>query len=108
MTRFIIWDMDKYRPIQQVYRHSGGILDISMDKKHIVSCSKDNTVCVWYRSEYSKYGFEAAIDWPNGRVNSVQLNGNHVLSAGKERPVLYCGAFLMVLVSESLKEMIVD
>lgn len=84
----IIWDMDKYRPIQQVYRHSGGILDISMDKKHIVSCSKDNTVCVWYRSEYSKYGLKRRLIGHNGPVNSVQLNGNHVLSAGGDACVI--------------------
>ena len=58
--------------------HTAGVLDLRIDDKHIVSCSKDTLIRVWDR-----YSLEllATLGGHQGPVNAVGLQGNKVVSA---------------------------
>ena len=58
--------------------HSGGVLDLRIDDKHIVSCSKDTLIRVWDRSTLRLLN---TLEGHQGPVNAVGLQGNKVVSA---------------------------
>lgn len=75
----IVWDVKAgYRPVRQLRHHVAGVLDVCFDKKHIVSCSKDTTICLWDRESGE---FIRKLRGHRGPVNAVQMRGDLVVSA---------------------------
>ncbi|PGG95792.1 hypothetical protein AJ80_09912 [Polytolypa hystricis UAMH7299] len=75
----IIWDIkDDYRAVARLEAHKGGVLDVCFNKKYIVSCSKDTTLCVWDRNTGVLL---KRLLGHRGPVNAVQLRGDLVVSA---------------------------
>ena len=75
----IIWEInDDYTPIKQLRHHTAGVLDVCFDDKHIVSCSKDASICLWDRLTGE---FLRTLTGHRGPVNAVQLRGNLIVSA---------------------------
>ena len=75
----IMWHIQNdYRPVKRLRRHTAGVLDVCFDSKHIVSCSKDATVCLWDRHSGTLL---RRLTGHRGPVNAVQLRGNLVVSA---------------------------
>ncbi|KAF3269092.1 hypothetical protein TWF970_011589 [Orbilia oligospora] len=60
------------------YHKGMGVLDVCFDESHIVSCSKDTSICVWERSTGLLLN---RLRGHEGPVNAVQLRGNVVASA---------------------------
>ncbi|CAL1709900.1 unnamed protein product [Somion occarium] len=58
--------------------HSGGVLDLRIDSKWIISCSKDSLVRVWDRNTLSLH---CTLRGHEGPVNALGLEGNRVVSA---------------------------
>ncbi|KAG8686098.1 hypothetical protein FRC11_009510 [Ceratobasidium sp. 423] len=58
--------------------HAGGVLDLRMDDKWIVSCSKDTLIRVWDRQTLQLH---CVLKGHEGPVNAVGLQGNQVVSA---------------------------
>lgn len=65
--------------------HLGGVLDLRIDHKHIVSCSKDTLIRVWDRSTLHLL---ATFEGHQGPVNAVGLQGNNVVSASGDGKVM--------------------
>ena len=75
----IVWDIKKdYEPIRRLRQHSMGVLDVCFDDKHVVSCSKDSTLCLFDRNNGQ---FLRRMSGHRGPVNAVQLRGGLVVSA---------------------------
>ncbi|KAL9025833.1 MAG: hypothetical protein Q9180_007583 [Flavoplaca navasiana] len=75
----IVWDIKAdWKPIRRVRYHKAGVLDICFDKKHVVSCSKDTSVCLWDRQTGEQIH---RLSGHRGPVNAVQLRGNLAVSA---------------------------
>ncbi|KAG8981618.1 hypothetical protein FRB94_006685 [Tulasnella sp. JGI-2019a] len=67
--------------------HVGGVLDLKIDQKWIVSCSKDSLVRIWCRETLELY---ASLSGHEGPVNAVGLQGGRVVSAsGDGRMILW-------------------
>ncbi|TFK75685.1 WD40 repeat-like protein [Pluteus cervinus] len=58
--------------------HSGGVLDLRIDKKWIVSCSKDAVIRIWNRRTLTLH---RTLRGHEGPVNAVGLQENKVVSA---------------------------
>ncbi|CDO74829.1 hypothetical protein BN946_scf184353.g10 [Trametes cinnabarina] len=58
--------------------HSGGVLDLRIDTRWIVSCSKDALIRVWDRETLE---LRTTFRGHEGPVNAVGLQGNRVVSA---------------------------
>ena len=69
---------DNYRPTKRLRCHTAGVLDVCFDDKHIVSCSKDTTICLWDRRTG---GLLKRMTGHRGPVNAVQMRGDLVVSA---------------------------
>ncbi|KAL9060066.1 MAG: hypothetical protein Q9206_001224 [Seirophora lacunosa] len=75
----IMWDIkDDWKPIRRVRHHTAGVLDVCFDTKHVVSCSKDTTVCLWDRQTGDLIH---RLLGHRGPVNAVQLRGTLAVSA---------------------------
>ena len=75
----VIWDVaNDYQPINRLRNHSAGVLDVCFDSKHIVSCSKDTTICVWDRESGQVL---RTLTGHRGPVNAVQLRDELLVSA---------------------------
>lgn len=76
----IVWDItgEEYVPKYRLRRHSAGVLDVCLDDKHIISCSKDATINVWDRATGDHI---RELTGHRGPVNAVQLRGNLLVSA---------------------------
>ncbi|KAG8920722.1 hypothetical protein FRC03_011088 [Tulasnella sp. 419] len=61
-----------------LHGHEGGVLDLRMDKKWIVSCSKDAVIRIWDRKTLLPY---CDLRGHEGPVNAVGLQGDKVISA---------------------------
>jgi len=76
----IVWDItgEDYVPMYRLRGHEAGVLDVCLDDKHIISCSKDAMIKVWDR----KTGVcVRTLRGHSGPVNAVQLRGNKLVSA---------------------------
>jgi len=75
----IVWDVkNDYTPIRRLQHHQAGVLDVRFDEKHIVSCSKDTSICLWDRRTGELL---RTLTGHRGPVNAVQLRGNLIVSA---------------------------
>ncbi|KAG8887725.1 hypothetical protein FRB98_009109 [Tulasnella sp. 332] len=67
--------------------HTGGVLDLKIDERWIVSCSKDSLVRIWSRETLEPH---ATLGGHDGPVNAVGLQGGKVVSAsGDGRMILW-------------------
>ncbi|KAI9803716.1 MAG: hypothetical protein M1833_000628 [Piccolia ochrophora] len=49
-TTCIVWSIaERYAPLRQLKHHSGSVFAVCLDLNHIVSCSRDKTICIWDR-----------------------------------------------------------
>ncbi|ANB12884.1 Met30p [Sugiyamaella lignohabitans] len=76
----IIWQLPKFKPLKQVYRHSDGVLDVCLSKDYIVSCSKDATISIWDRND-PNYTLKYRLHGHRGPVNAIDLRGDYLFSA---------------------------
>jgi F-box and WD-40 domain protein 1/11 len=75
----IVWDIQSdYKPIRRLEGHRAGVLDVCIDDRYIVSCSKDTTICVWDRPTGA---LVKRLVGHRGPVNAVQLRGDLLVSA---------------------------
>ncbi|KAF2686099.1 F-box/WD repeat-containing protein lin-23 [Lentithecium fluviatile CBS 122367] len=76
----IVWDItgDNFIPIRRLIGHQAGVLDVCLDEKHIISCSKDSAIIVWDRQTGKQI---RTLNGHRGPVNAVQLRGNLLVSA---------------------------
>jgi len=76
----IVWDVtgDEYTPIRRLRGHEAGVLDVCLDDKYIISCSKDAMIKVWDRKTGNCL---RTLKGHRGPVNAVQLRGNFLVSA---------------------------
>ncbi|KAG8731911.1 hypothetical protein FRC10_001363 [Ceratobasidium sp. 414] len=58
--------------------HAGGVLDLRMDERWIVSCSKDTLIRVWDRQTLEMH---CVLNGHDGPVNAVGLQAGQVVSA---------------------------
>ncbi|NJR31490.1 F-box/WD repeat-containing protein [bacterium] len=75
----IVWSIqDNYRPVRRLRGHFAGVLDVCIDRRYIITCSKDTTICLWDRAtgELIK-----KLTGHRGPVNAVQMRGNLLASA---------------------------
>lgn len=75
---------DGYTPIMRLNRHTLAVLDLAFDKTHIVTCSKDMTICVWDRNTGQLL---KSLLGHTGPVNAIQLRGNSVVSCSGDTRV---------------------
>jgi F-box and WD-40 domain protein 1/11 len=68
---------DGYQPIRKLQHHSAAILDLAFDDVHVVTCSKDATICVWDRQTGAMI---KQLRGHSGPVNAVQMRGNTIVS----------------------------
>ncbi|PIL29056.1 transporter [Ganoderma sinense ZZ0214-1] len=87
----VVWDLYAHPPVvpggdslitadvRKVLRaHGGGVLDLRIDERWIVSCSKDALIRVWDRNTLELH---CTLNGHEGPVNAVGLQGNRVVSA---------------------------
>ncbi|KAH7070642.1 WD40-repeat-containing domain protein [Paraphoma chrysanthemicola] len=76
----IVWDItgDTYVPMHRLRGHEAGVLDVCLDDKYIISCSKDAMIKVWDRKTGTCI---RTLKGHRGPVNAVQLRGNFLVSA---------------------------
>lgn len=72
-------EMEVHAEVRAVlHGHSGGVLDLRIDEKWIVSCSKDAVICVWNRETLELC---RTLRGHEGPVNAVGLQNDKVVSA---------------------------
>ncbi|EOA90053.1 hypothetical protein ACJQWK_07968 [Exserohilum turcicum] len=76
----IVWDItgEEYVPMYRLRGHEAGVLDVCLDDKYIISCSKDAMIKVWDRKTGNCL---RTLKGHRGPVNAVQLRGNFLVSA---------------------------
>jgi F-box and WD-40 domain protein 1/11 len=76
----IVWDVtgDEYVPMHRLRGHEAGVLDVCLDDKYIISCSKDAMIKVWDRKTGTCL---RTLKGHRGPVNAVQLRGKFLVSA---------------------------
>ncbi|KAL1797534.1 hypothetical protein ACET3X_004140 [Alternaria dauci] len=76
----IVWDItgEEYIPMYRLRGHEAGVLDVCLDDKYIISCSKDAMIKVWDRKTGNCV---RTLKGHRGPVNAVQLRGNFLVSA---------------------------
>ncbi|KAH3972612.1 hypothetical protein HBH70_146920 [Parastagonospora nodorum] len=76
----IVWDItgDVFVPMHRLRGHEAGVLDVCLDDKYIISCSKDAMIKVWDRKTGNCI---RTLKGHRGPVNAVQLRGNFLVSA---------------------------
>lgn len=65
--------------------HMGGVLDLRIDDKHVISCSKDTLIRVWDRNTLHLL---TTFEGHQGPVNAVGLQGSKVVSASGDGKVM--------------------
>lgn len=76
----IIWDVQAdYATKRQLRGHTDGVLDVCFDSSHIVSCSRDGTICLWDRRTGQLL---RTLTGHRGPVNAVQIRGDRIVSVG--------------------------
>jgi F-box and WD-40 domain protein 1/11 len=85
----VVWNLfanGRRAEVSTVLRgHMGGVLDLRIDDKHIVSCSKDTLIRVWDRNTLEPL---TIFEGHQGPVNSVGLQSNRVVSASGDGKVM--------------------
>jgi F-box and WD-40 domain protein 1/11 len=75
----IVWDIkDDYRPMFRLRGHTAGVLDVCIDERVIVTCSKDTTIKIWNRFTGRLI---RTLTGHRGPVNAVQVRGKLLASA---------------------------
>ncbi len=84
----LVWSIkDNYRPLFRLIGHQAGVLDVCLDGRYIVTCSKDATIKKWDRSTGRLL---QTLTGHRGPVNAVQIRGNLLVSAsGDSRSKLW-------------------
>ena len=67
-----------YKPIWRLRGHTGGVLDVCLNDRYIISCSKDTNIFVWNRSNGER---ERILRGHQGPVNAVAIRGDRLVSA---------------------------
>ncbi|RFU31792.1 hypothetical protein B7463_g4554, partial [Scytalidium lignicola] len=66
-----------FEPIRRLHAHTAAVLDLAFDDQHIVTCSKDVSICVWDRETGALL---KQLRGHTGPVNAVQMRGNTIVS----------------------------
>jgi F-box and WD-40 domain protein 1/11 len=75
----IVWSIrENYQPICRLRGHTAGVLDVCIDERYIVTCSKDASICVWDRGTCELI---KKLTGHRGPVNAVQMRSNLLASA---------------------------
>ena len=75
----LVWSIkDDYQPLFRLVGHQAGVLDVCIDPRRIVTCSKDTTIKVWDRTTGQLL---KTLVGHRGPVNAVQVRGNLLASA---------------------------
>lgn len=75
----LVWSIkDNYRPMFRLVGHTAGVLDVCIDRRFIITCSKDTTIKVWDRQTGALL---KTLLGHRGPVNAVQVRGNLLASA---------------------------
>jgi F-box and WD-40 domain protein 1/11 len=75
----LVWSIkDNYKPLFRLVGHTAGVLDVCIDKRFIITCSKDTSIKIWNRQtgQHMK-----TLVGHRGPVNAVQVRGNLLASA---------------------------
>ncbi|EXJ92500.1 hypothetical protein A1O3_01052 [Capronia epimyces CBS 606.96] len=75
----LVWAIkEDYRPLFRLVGHHAGVLDVCIDKRRIITCSKDTTIKIWDRVSGN---LMKTLVGHRGPVNAVQVRGNLLASA---------------------------
>lgn len=75
----IVWSIkNDYHPLFRLSGHRAGVLDVCLDSRRIVTCSKDTTIKIWDRATGTLI---KTLTGHRGPVNAVQVRGNLLASA---------------------------
>lgn len=89
-STIILWSLPGFTPLRKIQQHTAGVLDVVMSDEYICSCSRDSSICVWTRPQPVNGEYDTSIDVKlirvlrghRGPVNSVQMRGDFIFSAG--------------------------
>lgn len=73
-----VWDVNTWEVTDILEVHTMGVLDVQMNDKWIVSCSKDTSIRVWRRDTKEAY---RVLQGHRGPVNAIQLHDDKICSA---------------------------
>lgn len=73
-----VWDTTTWEVTDILEGHTMGVLDVQLNHKWIVSCSKDTSIRVWRRDTKEAY---RVLQGHRGPVNAIQLHEDKVCSA---------------------------
>ncbi|EXJ85568.1 hypothetical protein A1O1_05933 [Capronia coronata CBS 617.96] len=75
----LVWSIkEDYRPLFRLIGHHAGVLDVCIDNRRIITCSKDTTIKIWDRATGKLMN---TLTGHRGPVNAVQVRGNLLASA---------------------------
>ena len=75
----LVWSINEdYMPRFRLAGHTAGVLDVCIDGRYIITCSKDTTIKVWDRATGELL---RTLKGHKGPVNAVQARGNLLASA---------------------------
>lgn len=75
----LVWSIrDNYRPMFRLIGHTAGVLDVCIDRRYIITCSKDTSIKIWDRQTGRLL---KTLVGHRGPVNAVQVRGNLLASA---------------------------
>lgn len=75
----LVWAINEnYRPLFRLVGHTAGVLDVCIDRRFIITCSKDTSIKIWDRRTGRLL---KTLVGHRGPVNAVQVRGNLLASA---------------------------
>lgn len=83
----ILWALPEFVPFKKITKHTQGVLSVSLNEKYFCSCSRDGTINIWERplgelNTSTVLKFKRTLKGHEGPVNSIQLYGDTLFSAG--------------------------